>query len=122
MTEDTNIRVMIGTIETANNGFRQDDRRVVEFMGTELGSLTSYDYDAGKGCLTDTRGYTSTLYRTEDGRLVIHTDDWSRWQAEPSTESLHEIQESDLETGGQYERLGAECGFGAPLSLEEALT
>ena len=117
-----NMRVMIGTIETANNGFTQDDRRTVEFIGEELGSLTSYDYDSDKGCLTDTRGATETLYRTEDGRLIVHTSDWSRWQSEPSTERLHEIQDSDLQTGGQYERLGSECGFGKPLSLDEALT
>ena len=55
----------------------------------------------------------------DDGRLIIHTDDWSRWQGEPSTESLHEVTEADLQTGGQYERLGAECGFGAPLTLNE---
>ena len=122
MTEDRNIRVMIGTVETANNGFTQDSRRVVEFSGENLGSLTSYDYDSDKGCLTDTRGCTETLFKTTDGRLIVHTDDWSRWQGEPSTESLCEIQEADLQANGQYEQLGAECGFGAPLSLEEALT
>jgi len=122
MTEDTNIRVMVGTIETAHNGFSQDDRRVVEFSGQELGSLTSYDYDSDKGCLTDTRGVTETLYQVERGRLIVHTDDWSRWQGEPSTERLHEIQDSDLQTGGGYERLGAECGFGTPLTLDQALT
>ena len=122
MAENTNIRVTIGTIETANNGFKQDSRRVVEFSGEELGSLTEYDYDAGKECLTDTRGATETLYRTEDGRLIVHTSDWSRWQSEPSTERLHEIQDSDLQTGGQFELLGLECGFGKPLSLDEALT
>jgi len=29
---------------------------------------------------------------------------------------------ADLRINGQYERLGAECGFGTPLGLEEALT
>jgi len=122
MTEDRNIRVMIGTIETAHNGYSQDSRRVVEFSGVELGKRTEYDYDAGKGCLTDTRGATETLYKAQDGRLIVHVDDWSRWQGEPSTERVHEIQESELQTGGQYELLGAECGFGQPLTLEEALT
>ena len=119
--EMVNIRVMAGSIETAHNGFRQDNRRVVEFTGQELGSLTSCDYDAGKGCLTDTRGATETLYKAQDGRLIVHVDDWSRWQGEPSTESVHVVKESELEAGGQHEQLGRECGFGQPLSLDEAL-
>lgn len=119
--EMVNIRVMAGSIETAHNGFLRDNRRVVEFTGHELGSLTSYDYDAGKGCLTDTRGATETLYKAQDGRLIVHVNDWSRWQGEPSIERLHEIQESDLETGGEYEALGRECGFRKLLTVDQAL-
>ena len=121
MTEDMNIRVMVGTIETLHNGFRQDDRRVVEFTGHELGSLTSYGVDEEKGCLTDTRGATETLYITQDGRLIVHVNDWSRWRGERSIERLHEVTEADLQTGGDYELLGAQCGFRKPLSLDEAL-
>ena len=119
--EMTTIRVKVGSVETAHNGFTQDDRQVVEFIGRELGQRTTYDYDVDRGCLSDTRGCTATLFRTEDGRLIVHTDNWSRWQGDPSTEILREIQEDDLHNGGEYERLGAECGFGQPLSLDEAL-
>lgn len=116
------IRVCVGTIEVASNGHQQDSRRMVQFEGEELGSRMEYDYDAGRGCLTDTRGVTETLYITvPDGRLIVHVDDWSRWQGEPSTESLHQVTEADLEVGGQYEQLGAHCGFGRALNLDEAL-
>ena len=121
MTDFGTITVHVGTVQAGNSGQTNDNRRAVQFEAQNLGSVTIYG--AGKdGGITDLRGVTETLYKTTDGQLVVHADDWSRWQAEPSTESLHEIQESDLETGGQYERLGAECGFGAPLSLAEALT
>ncbi|MBI4672789.1 MAG: hypothetical protein HY741_14105 [Chloroflexi bacterium] len=50
------------------------------------------------------------------------SNDWSHWQGEPNTYALHQITEADLQTGGQYEQLGREAGFGRPLMLDEALT
>ena len=114
--------VTIGTVETLSSGRTQDDRRTVEFFGEEVGHLTTYGYDSKRGALTDTRGTTETLYRTEDGRLVVHVKDWSQWQGEPNIESLHQITEADFEPGARYEALGAACGFGRPLTLDEALT
>ena len=114
--------VTIGTVETLSSGRTQDDRRTVEFIGEEVGHLTTYGYDAKRGNLTDTRGTTETLYRTEDGRLVVHVKDWSQWQGEPNIEGLHKITEADFLPGARYEALGAMCGFGRPLTLDEALT
>ncbi|MCI0398824.1 MAG: hypothetical protein L0332_24265, partial [Chloroflexi bacterium] len=69
----------------------------------------------------DTRGVDQTLYRTEDGRLIVYTEEWTRWQGETSTYTLHEATEADLRPGGDLEMLGYECGFGRPLTLDEAL-
>ena len=114
--------VTIGTVETLSSGRTQDDRRTVEFIGDEVGHLTTYGYDAKRGPLTDTRGTTEPLHRTEHGMPVVHVKDWSQWQGEPNIESLHEITEADFEPGARYEALGAACGFGRPLTLVEALT
>ena len=112
------ITVHVGTVQTGHSGQTNDNRSVVQFEGEELGSWTEYGPDRD-GNITDTRGVTETLYKTTDGRLIVHVDDWSRWQGEPSTVSLCELQEDDLQTGGEYERLGVECGFGKPLTLDE---
>ena len=121
MTDFGTITVHVGTVQTGNSGQTNDNRRAVQFEAQNLGSVTIYG--AGKdGGISDTRGVTETLYKTTDGQLVVHADDWSRWQGEPSTESLHEVQQDDLETDGEYEQLGFECGYGRPLSLDEALS
>lgn len=113
------ITVFVGTVNTLSNGATQDDRREVHFTGEQL--ATRKEYGEHKGSLSDTRGVTETLYRAEDGRLVVHVDDWSRWRGEPNTESLHAITEADLQPGGRFEALGREAGFGRPLTLDEAL-
>lgn len=115
------ITVLVGTLETLNGGRTQDGRREVIFEGETLGSLTTFGYDSKRGNLTDTRGTTETLYRAADGRLVVHVKDWSRWQGEPTIESLHQVTEDDLRPHGRFEPLGHECGFGRPWNLDEAL-
>lgn len=113
------ITVLMGTYVVGSGGIVQDDRWEVQFEGEELAQRTGYGYD--RGDLTDTRGVTQTLYRTEDGRLVVHVEDWSRWQGEPTTYTLLEVTEEDLGVGGRFEALGREAGFGRPLTLDEAL-
>jgi hypothetical protein len=115
------ITVHIGTIQSSSGNVTQDTRRPVEFVGEELASYTEYGYGRD-GAPTDTRGITETLYRTEDDRLVVHTEDWSRWQGEPSTEVLQGVEESDLRAGGRYEQLGFEAGFQDALTLDQALS
>jgi hypothetical protein len=114
------ITVHVGSIVTGNSGQTNDTRREVEFVGEELASRTEYGEGKGGG-ITDTRGVTETLYKSEDGRLIVHIKDWSRWQGEPNIYSLHAITEADLQPGGRYELLGAEAGYGRPLNLDEAL-
>lgn len=113
------ITVHIGTLTTLSNGAVQDDRRPVEFVGEELAQRTEYGLHRGNP--TDTRGVTETLYRTEDGRLVVHVEDWSRWQGEPDHHSLVQVTEADLQPGGRFEALGREAGLGRSLTLDEAL-
>ena len=111
--------VLVGPLLTGN-GISQDSRREVRFEAEELGSRTEYEQDQD-GQLTDTRGVTETLYRAADGRLVVHVKDWSKWQGEPNTEYLIGASEADLQPGGRFEDLGNACGFGRPLTLDEAL-
>lgn len=114
------ITVQIGTVIAGGPGQVNDTRRDVEFVGEKLASRTEYG-EGNRGGITDSRGVTETLYRTEDGRLIVHVKDWSHWQGEPSIYSLHEVTEADLQPHGKYELLGAKAGFGRPLTLDEAL-
>lgn len=113
------IEVFVGTVQGASGGIVQDTRRPVQFEGEQLARWTEYGTD--RGGITDTRGVTETLYRTADGRLIVHVDDWSRWKGEPSTESLHEVTEEDLGQGGRFEQLGFEAGYHETLTLDQAL-
>jgi len=92
----------------------------VEFVGEKLAERTEYGEGRNDG-ITDTRGVTETLYRTEDDRLVVHVEDWSNWQGEPTITTLEEVTEADLQVNGRFEALGAEASFGRPLTLDEAL-
>ena len=112
-------KLLVGSITTASGGVTLDTTRVVEFDGEKLAEL----HQAGmhKGGVSDTRGTKETLYRAEDGRLVVHTEDWSHWQAEPTTYILQEVTEDDLQGTGRYAMLGLEAGMGGPLTLDQAL-
>jgi len=114
MSEQISLR--IGSEFFDQSGHCHDDWRSVEFEGERLAELERY---VGSD---STRGTTETLYRASDGRLIVHRYDWSRWQGEPDTERLFQVTEDDLRPGGRFEQLGAEAGFGRPLTLDEALT
>ncbi len=114
------ITVYVGSVVVANNGHRQDDCVPVSFEGEQLGQVTQYE-TKDSGAPDNTRGVTQTLYRTSDDRLVVHVEDWSRWQGEPNTERLVKVTEADLQPGGKFARLGRECGYGRDLTLDEGL-
>ena len=117
------ITVYVGSLVVLSNGAQQDTRKKVVFEGEELGTYREYSADPrNPERLSDTRGMTQTLYRAADGRLVVHTEEWSRWQGEPNTEWLTEVTEADLQPGGDFEDLGAACGLGRPLTLDEVLS
>jgi len=114
------VKVYIGTEQRLRDGRVNDLTRPVEFVGEERASLSTFG--AGRdGNPTDTRGVTETLYETDDGRLVVYTEDWSHWAGEPNTYTLQEVTEEDLCANGRFEDLGREAGFVGPLTLDEAL-
>lgn len=115
------ITVQIGSIVSGSSGQTNDNRRDVVFVGEQLAERTEYGTGRDGVSITDTRGRTETLYRTDDGRLVVHIKDWSRWQGEPSTYSLRQVTEDDLGPTGDLAELGAEAGMGRPMTLDEAL-
>jgi len=116
------ITVRIGSVVGMSSGRTQDDTRQVEFVGEELATQRTYGLSDRTGNLTDTRGVDETLYKTENERLVVHVKEWSHWQGEPNRYYLVEVSEDDLGVNGRFEALGAEAGFGRPLTLDEALT
>jgi len=114
------ITVSIGRVQSTSGGITQDNTREVQFEGEELATRT--EFGAGReGGIADTRGVTETLYKAADGKLVVHVEDWSHWQGEPTTYSLHAVTEADLQPTGRFAALGAEAGYGRPLTLDEAL-
>lgn len=115
------ITVLVGSVVAGNSGQTNYNTREVEFVGEELASATEYGLGR-EGGITDSRGVTETLFKTEDDRLVVHVEDWSHWQGELNTYTLHEVEEADLQVGGRFEALGAKTGYGRPLTLEEALS
>jgi len=106
--------VMVNVGRIVWTGSRVDDQRKnVEFVAEVLGRDEEYN--------GDNRGVARTLYRADDGRLVVHSTAWSRFQNEPTEEWLELVTEDDLCVGGRFEDLGDACGFGRPLTLDEAL-
>ncbi len=103
----------IGT-SVVYDGRQQDNLRPVTFEAEEVGSRRYYTDERG------TRGVDETLYRCAD-RLVVYVEAWSRWQGEPTTRKLVQVQPEDLDVGGSFEMLGRACGLARPLSLDEAL-
>ena len=108
-------KVQVGSVGTDRSGRSHGEYQDVEFKAEKLGETS---YLTGSD---DTRGVEETLYRTEDGRLILYEYYWSRWQGESSTRRLFEVSEDELAPNGQYWRLGKEAGFGRPLTLDEAL-
>lgn len=115
----TEHKVWIGTVVAMSNGATEDRTRAVVFEGERVGSIRTRGIH--NGAPSDTRGTEETLYRAADDRLIVHVHDWSHWQGEPDTYTLREVTETDLQVGGEFEDLGAACGFGRPLTLSEAL-
>ena len=112
--------VSIGRISCTSSGHQQDNTRAVEFIGEKLGQVIKFGEDRNGG-LTDSRGTTLTLYKTEDDWLLVHTKEWSQWQGEPNDYSLQAVTPDDLGPNGRFEALGYEAGYGRPLTLDEAL-
>ena len=117
------VTVKIGTLQgIGSSGRTQDNRQEVQFEGEELASVREYGFSPHSGNPTDTVGTDYTLYKSADGRLLVHVVDWSRWQGSTNTYQLFEVDEGDLDPIGPYAKLGAEAGLSRPLTLDEALS
>jgi len=116
------ITVLIGSVVGGSSGQVNDDTRKVEFVGEEVATRTEWGISDKTGGIIDTRGVDETLYKTDDDRLVVHVKDWSYWQGEPTVYSIHEVTKNDLCVDGRYAALGAEAGYGRPLTLDEAVS
>lgn len=93
-----------------------DDRQRVEFEAEIIGQYNRLTDEESLDRLCE------TLYRTADGRLIVHSADLPTWATDRRGRwTLREIREADLRPGGRFQALGARCGYGRPLTLDEAL-
>lgn len=109
------ITVQIGSVFHHSMG-DQGTLRDVAFRGEKLGQYRRRYGDR------DDRGCHYTLYRTEDGRYIVHIYDWSRWQGESDTYALREVTESELFQDDDLLELARDAGLKVPpMTLDEAL-
>lgn len=113
------VNLDIGSTTTHSGGFYSEYLRTVEFQAEHLGSHSEPEIASGGG--SPNRGSRFNLYRTDDDQLVVYVANWTYWQGESQTYRLYVITEADLRVGGEYEHLGHACGFGRPLTLDEAI-
>lgn len=107
------ISVSVGKTRINQSGHYTDNTHRVEFVGEEIGRLESPK--------SGTNGIDQVLYRTADGRLVVHEYSWTKWQPGSDLYKLHQVERDDLEPGGQFEELGRESYFRRAMSFDEAL-
>ena len=112
------VTVMVGSITTGNSGLTRDTTRDVNFTGERLGEYRQPGMH--KGTISDSRGTIKTLYRTEDGRLIVHIQNWTRWVGEATSYTLHTVTLAELVK--EYPFLADACGLGQPLTLDQALS
>ncbi|MBC7334974.1 MAG: hypothetical protein H5U01_01705 [Clostridia bacterium] len=87
--------------------------RDVRFAGEHLGSF-GYRLDKDSGVIWE-------LWRTPEGRLIVHEERWSHKDGEGARYSLIEARPEDFGIGGRFEWLGWETEITEPLTLDEAL-
>lgn len=114
-------RLLIGAITVDTNGNTINETKEVEFIGEKLGEHHVYGYDFSTGKITTARFTRQVVYRTDTDRLIRYTMYVSDWVHDPETYTIEEVTEADLSTDGKYEILGRYCGFGSPITLDEAL-
>jgi len=70
------IKIWIGR-KGARNGLDNSDYEIVEFTGQELGYWRDTDDP-----IWNNRGTDFRAFQTEEGTILIHRVDWSRWANE----------------------------------------
>lgn len=114
------ITVTVGMYQTSN-GIVLDERRKVKFRGEKLAEK-EYPERSLDGRLSNNRGVTRTLYRTDGGAYIVHVHAWSKWAGEPDTWRLYRITEEKLLPGGEYDDLGLAAGLWEFMPLDKALS
>jgi len=89
------IKVWVGR-KGAYNGFDNSDYEIVEFAGQELRYWRDVDDHVWQNRGTDYR-----IFQTEEGSIIIHRVDWSRWANEDTFGSIIEFAslEDAIEAG-----------------------
>ncbi len=108
------VKVLVGSTSTDQSGHYYDNTNEAEFQGEKIADRTSL-----RG--GNTTGADHTLYRTSDGRLIVHVYNWTLWQGGSDTYSLHQVEREALEPGGRFGDLGRESDLSRPMTLDEAL-
>ena len=94
--------IPIGSVRVVD-GRRIERVRTRRIQGNRLAAREETINDEG------TMGYAETLYYTDDRRLIVHVEHWSRLGGQMSTYSMVEISGSDLAAGGRFEVLGRDA-------------
>jgi hypothetical protein len=108
------VKLLVGSEGSTSWGKFVENTREVEFKADLLGEVELPVYDRD-------RGIKQELYRTSGKQLIVYTYEWTNWQGETSWRSIAEVSNEHLGPNGRYEALGLACGFGRPLTLDEAL-
>jgi EXLDI family protein len=95
MSELKEIRLTVGRISGKMG--ESNDTKEIKFTGRQLASYNSYHGETSSG---DDRGTAHTLYETEKGKYLVHTDNWSNWQGE-SSHKKYEVYETLEELEGE---------------------
>lgn len=61
-----------------------DDTKKIKFIGKKIADARSLH---GSNSSRDDRGTEYALYLTQKGNILLHRDDWSRWQGDDSEAS-----------------------------------
>ena len=103
------VKLWIGRVERLRDGRANDMRRPVEFEGEKLAEVTTYRQRTGS--VTGPRRTTETLYRAEDGRLLVYTQEWSTCRGEAEHHSMQQVMAEHLGPDGRFSALGRETGM-----------
>lgn len=121
------INVLIGSITRGNNNATLNTTQKVQFEGERLATHRMATSVHKNNIATDSRGIVETLYKSGNGRLIVHVKEWSHLQGEPWTHrhgepmtySLCQVTAAELQQHHPF--LAAVAGMGRPLTLDEAL-
>ena len=114
-----NGRIWIGTITRGADGALVDERRLVTIPAAELARHVA---NAAEGVVGGSNGTCKTLLRTEDGRYLVHTEEWSTGL---DSETVFSYTVEELDADAVVSLLTADNGngwdYGQVVSIDELL-